>query len=126
MPVASPFSPPGSTPVIATSGNVANASAVATMAAVPGRTNSITGFDVTGTGATAGLAVVVTVAGLLGGSITFTYAAAIGVLVSNTPLRIPFPTPLAASGLNTAITVTCGALGAGSTNNVVNAYGFYE
>ena len=34
--------------------------------------------------------------------------------------------PLAASGANTVITVTCPALGVGATNNVVNAYGYQE
>jgi hypothetical protein len=123
IPVASLGMPSGVTQLVATSGNVANASAVATLAAVAAKTNYITGFDVTGAGATAGLPVAVTVAGLLGGSITYTYTAAIGVLLANTPLSVRFPAPIPASAVNTAITVTCAALGAGSTNNVVNAYG---
>lgn len=107
-----------------TSGNVANAIATATMPAVATSTNYITGFDVTGSGATVGLVVVVTVAGLLGGSITFTYSFATGATAANTPLSIRFPSPIPASAINTAITVTCAASGAGGTNNVVNAYGY--
>jgi hypothetical protein len=116
--------PPGASQLTATSGNQANASAVATLAAAAGKTTYIMGFDVTGSGATAGLPVAVTVAGLLGGSITFTYTAAVGALVPNTPLPIRFPAPIPAAAPNTPITVTCAALGAGSTNNVVNAYGY--
>lgn len=123
-----PFGP-GSFPypgtlVNACSGNAANASAVATIPAVAAKTNYITGFTVTGSGATAALPVVVTIAGLAGGSITFSYGAALGALVTNQPLIVTFPAPIAASAVNTAITVTCPALGAGNTNNVVNAFGF--
>jgi hypothetical protein len=116
--------PYGGTLLVATSGNVANASAVATLAATAAKTTYITGFQVTGAGATAGAVVVVTVAGLLGGSITYTYVAATGATVANTPLVISLPSPIPASAVNTAITVTCPALGAGATNNVVNAFGF--
>lgn len=116
--------PVGATPITGTSGNVANASAVATLTASAGLTNYITGFDVSGSGATAGSIVVVTVAGLLGGSLTFTHAAVTGATVLNSPLRIVFPKPIPANTTNTAITVTCPALGAGNTNNVANAFGY--
>ena len=114
----------GAANVVATSGNAANAIAIATLPAVAAKTTYITGFDVTGSGATAGLPVVVTIAGLFGGSITYTYSAAVGALVANTPLSIRFPVPMPASAVNTAITVTCPALGLGATNNVVNAFGY--
>ena len=109
--------------VTATSGNVANASAAGTLAAVAGRTNYITGFEVTGAGATAGLPVTVTVTGITT-PISYTYTATAGVLVANTPLLVEFPQPLPASAVNTAITVTCPALGSGNTNNTVNVHGF--
>jgi hypothetical protein len=121
---AVPFANGGAANVVATSGNVANAIGTATLPAVAAKTTYITGFDVTGSGATVGLPVVVTVAGLLGGSITYTTTAAVGALVGNTPLSVRFPAPMPASAVNTAITVSCAALGAGSTNNVVNAFGF--
>lgn len=114
----------GAANVVATSGNAANAIAIATLPAVAAKTTYITGFDVTGSGATAGLPVVVTIAGLLGGSITYTYSAAVGALVANTPLSIRFPVPMPSSAVNTAITVTCPSLGLGATNNVVNAFGY--
>ena len=119
----SPY-PGGATPITAASGNVAAAAAVATLAGVAGKTTYITGFIISGTGATAGLPVSVTVAGVVTGTLTFTYAAAAGVLVANTPLNIQFSTPIPASAVNTAIVVTCPSLGSGNTNNTANAIGF--
>lgn len=113
------------TAVKASSGNVANASGVATLAAVAGKTTYISSFDVTGSGATAASVVSVTVAGLLGGTATYTVSVVAGVTAANNVLRIQFDPPLPASAVNTAIVVTCPALGAGNTNNAVNAYGYY-
>jgi|EndMetStandDraft_5_1072996.scaffolds.fasta_scaffold188977_2 hypothetical protein len=113
---------PGS-PVNVSSGNVANAQAVATIPAVAGKRNYITGFEVSGSGATAGLPVTVTVTGL-DNTLSYTYSAAAGVLVANQPLVVSFPQPLPASAVNTAIVVTCPALGSGNTNNTVTAHGF--
>lgn len=112
--------------VVATSGDVANASAVATLAGAAGKTTYITGFIITGSGATAGLPVVVTVAGLLGGTVSFIYTAAAGVLVGNTPLNVIFPVPVPASTTNTAIVVTCPALGTGAAHNIVTAFGYQK
>lgn len=116
--------PASSTPVAVASGNVANASAVAALPAVAAKTNYISGFEVTGTGATAGLPVLVTIAGVLGGTLTYVYAAAVGALVSNTPLIVRFEPPLPASAVNTAITATVPALGAGNTNSAVVIHGY--
>lgn len=115
-----------STPLIAGSGNVANASAVATLTPTATTTAYISGFEVTGTGATAALAATVTVAGLLGGTRHYTYAFAAGVAVGNAPLIVQFNPPLPAAAVNTAIVVTCPASGAGGTNNTVVAHGFYQ
>lgn len=116
--------PSGAVSVVGASGNVANAVAAASLPAVAGKTNYLTGFEITGSGATAGLPVSVTVTGLLGGTLTFTYTAAVGALVGNAPLIVPFPKPLAASAVNTAITVSCPALGTGNTNNCAVIHGF--
>lgn len=114
----------GAVPVTGASGNVANGAAVATLTALANRTAYITGFEITGSGATAGLPVSVTVTGLLGGTLTYTYSAAVGVLLPNQPLIVEFPLPLPASAVSTNIVVTCPALGAGNTNNSVVAHGF--
>jgi hypothetical protein len=69
------------------------------------------------------LPVTVTVTGL-DNTLSYTYSAAAGVLVANQPLVVSFPQPLPASAVNTAIVVTCPALGSGNTNNTVTAHGF--
>lgn len=117
--------PAAAVALIAGSGNVANASAAATLTPTATTTAFITGFEVTGSGATAGLPVTVTVAGLLGGTRSYTYSFAAGALVGNSPLVVQFAPPLPASAVNTAIVVTCPASGAGGTNNTTVAHGYY-
>jgi len=114
------------TPLIAGSGNVAAASAAATLTGTASTTVYISGFEVTGSGSTAGLPVTVTVAGLLGGTRSYTYTFETGATVGNKPLIVAYEPPLPASGVNTAIVVTCPSGGAGNTNNTVVAHGFYS
>lgn len=116
--------PAGATILGATSGNVANASAVATLAGAAAKTTYISGFQVTGAGATAGLPVVVTVTGLLGGTQSFIFVFPAGALVGAQPLVVNFSYPIPASAVNTPIVVTCPAGGTGNTNAVVSAQGF--
>lgn len=123
---ASPPYSAAQTPLSAGSGNVANASAVATLTGTATTTVYISGFQVTGAGATAGLPVSVTVSGLLGGTRTWNYTFAAGALAANNSLDVDFAKPLPASAVNTPIVVTCPASGAGGTNNTVNAQGFYQ
>ncbi len=108
----------------ASSGNVAAAIATATLPAVAGRTTWLTGFDITGSGATAGVPVVVTVTGLSLGTLSYVYCAAIGATVANTPVGVQLQNPIAASAVNTPIVITCPSLGAGNTNNIVNIRGY--
>lgn len=110
--------------VAVTSGNVGNASAVATMPATAGKTNYLDGFDVTGAGATAGGVGAVTVTGLAAGTIIYNLVVPAGVTTSIIPLQVRFNKPLPASAANTAIVVTVGAFGAGNTSSVATAYGF--
>lgn len=119
--------PIGATPLIAASGNVAANSAVATLAGVAGKTTYITGFSVTGAGATVGLVVGVTVTGLIGGvTATYNLAAVAGALLSNAPLMIQFIKPIPASATNTSIVVTVPSLGLGNTNSSVVAHGYQQ
>lgn len=115
--------PAGGTPVHASSGNVANAAAVATLPGVAGKTTWLTSFEVTAAGATAALDVNVTV---VAGATTLTYAFTfpIGAAVGAVPLVVVLPAPLSAGAPNTPITVTLPAGGAGNTNAAVNAHGF--
>lgn len=116
--------PNGAVSLSSSSGNVANASAVATFAAPPSGTNYVTGFIITAAGATVGLPVVATLAGVVGGTMSFIFAAPAGALLGASPYMVTFPTPLAASGPTTAITLTLPALGAGNTNSAVVMTGF--
>jgi len=118
--------PVAATPVSSSSGNVANAAAVGTIAAVAGKTSYLSGFSVSALGATAGSTQTLTIAGLAGGSRTLLVLvpAGVGLPVNPFPLIEKFDPPLAASAPNTAITVTLPALGAGNTNAMVNAEGF--
>lgn len=116
--------PVGQVALIAGSGNVANASAVATLDPGATVTAHLSGFEVTGSGSAQGLPVTVTVAGLLGGTRHYTYVFGAGALIQNTPLMVQFNPPLPASAVNTDIVVTCPAGGAGNTNNTVVAHGF--
>lgn len=116
----------GGTSTNASSGNVANAAAVATIPAVAGVTAYLTAFEVTSSGATAATVVTITVTGIQGGTLSYTYTCNAGVTTGNTPLLVDLPTPVAASGQNVAITITLPALGAGNTNATVVAHGFYR
>lgn len=110
-------------PLNISSGNKANASAAAVLPGVVGKTTYITGFEVTGSGAVAGLPVIVTVSdGTF--TLSYIYNFIAGVLIGNQPLIVYFPVPIPAGATNTAITVTCPASGTGGTNNSVNAHGF--
>ena len=114
----------GSTSLSASSGNVAAATAAATLTGAASLTTYITGFQVTGGGATAASTVNVTVTGLLGGTATYAYGAELGAAVPNKPLIVAFYPPLPASAANTSIVVSCPTLGAGNLLNTVNVQGY--
>jgi hypothetical protein len=118
--------PAGGTAIAASSGNVANASAAASLAAVAAKTNFITGLEITFAGATAASVVVATLTGLLGGTQSFVVAVPAGVTVGGNSVCIKFDPPHPASAVNTAITATLPALGAGNTNACVNVRGIQK
>lgn len=117
------LTPQSGTAVGASSGDVANATAAATIAGVANKTNYITGFEVFGLGATAAGSVNVTVTGLAGGTMTYPLAVAAGATAQNPSLVVQFAPPHPASAVNTAISVSCPALGAGNLHNCVNVRG---
>jgi hypothetical protein len=108
------------------SGDVANAAATVTFVAVAGKTNYLTGFELVATGATAAATVLVTITGLLGGTLTFPFVFPAGAGVAATPLVVAFRRPIPASAVNQAIVVNCPASGAGGLHCVVNAQGFVK
>lgn len=116
--------PVGATPVSGASGNVANASAVATLAAAVDKTTYITGFSVTFAGATGASNIIVAITGTTGGTLSYIITVPAGAAVAGTPLHVTFSHPVPASATNTAIVVTVPALGAGNTHAAAVATGF--
>jgi len=106
------------------SGNVAAATATATIPAVAGKTNYLTGYVVTASGATAGLPVNFTITGCVGGTITNTFVFPAGVLVGAVPLVVILTDPLAATGPNVAVVGSLPSSGAGGTNASVTLFGY--
>ncbi len=117
--------PADSTPIHNSSGNVAAASAVATIAAVGDRLAYLVGFELTAAGATAGAVVVATITGLLGGTLSYVFAFPTGATVGVAPLTVAFDPPIPASAKNTAIVVTLPSGGAGNTNAAAVVHGYY-
>src|SRR5258708_6185896 len=116
--------PSACVPLVSGSGNLANASAVATLAAAVGLTTYLNGFFILAGGATLGLLVNCTISGLVGGTLTFPYAAVAGVLLLSAPIFANFSPGLPAAAPNTAIVVTLPPLGTGNTNAAVFAWGY--
>jgi hypothetical protein len=106
------------------SGTIAAVVCSASIPAASGQTNYCTGFEITASGATAAIAVAPTVTGLLGGTATYAFTAPAGATAAANPLVVTFNPPIPASAANTAITVSCPALGAGNTNTTVVVHGF--
>ena len=108
----------------ASSGNVAAATATATLAATQGYLNRICGFQITSSGSTGAAVVSPTVTGIKGGTMTFTYTTVAGATLANAPLTVAFSPCLPATGPNVAIAVALPSLGAGNTNATVSAQGY--
>jgi hypothetical protein len=109
--------------VDASSAAAAAANNVILPAAV-GATTFITGFEITGTGATGTSTVTITVTGILGGTKTYFMVIPAGAALADTSLIIEYARPIPASALNTAITVNVPSFGAGNLNAAVTAHGF--
>lgn len=124
--VSTDITPSDIAPLVASSGNVAAAPAVATLAKAAGKTTYISGLLITGLGASAGSAALVTISGLLGGSQTFNVGVPAGVTVPIAPINLRFDPPLPASAVNTDIVVTVASFGSGNTAASVIASGFRQ
>ena len=112
-------------PITASSGNVAAATATATLAASGAkRITYICGFAATSGGATAAAVVNLTITNLVTGTATYTYGAVTGVGVPSPSLVVPFSPCLPANSANTTIVVSMPSLGSGNTNATVSAWGY--
>lgn len=121
-----PTIPPGSsaeTVVAADSGNVAAAAAVATLPAAAGKITYITGYTLTGLGATAAALVAATITGPAQ-TITVPFAVPAGVTVPCAGVYVELPIPVPGAAVNTAVAVNLPSLGAGNTNARATAHGY--
>lgn len=116
--------PYGATAETSSSGDVAAATAAATIAKASAKTTYLSGLSVTGGGATGASIVQCTIVGVLGGTLTFNTAVVAGATLGNTPVRLDFNPPLPSSTTNTDIVVSCPTLGSGNAHAAVNAWGF--
>ncbi len=123
--VQAPAIPAGATDIFGNSAVVSAATATATLAATASRLNYITGFMVTGLGATAATLAVITVTGLAGGTQTFAaYPVPAGVGVSGPIMVVSLPTPIPASAVNTAISVVVASFGSGNVGAQASVQGY--
>lgn len=111
------------TPVHATSGVVAAGAANAVLPAAAGKITYLTGFEVTGLGATAAATVTVTITTPTVRA-NYTIAVPAGVTTPITPLIVILGTPIPGDAANTAVTVNVPSFGAGNTNVTTNAHGY--
>ena len=124
-PIAAVTYSPVQTPVIASATGAAAAIAPS-MAAVAAKTNYCSGFEVTSDGSTVGAAILVTITGILGGTLNYSFPIPTGVLVGAAPLVVPFNPPLPASAVNVAITLNMPSAGAGNTTQSATIHGFNQ
>lgn len=112
---------PFGTPVYGTV-SAAAATMSAGVAAVSAKTSYLDGFDLDGLGATAGSAIAVTIAGVLGGTLTLNIGITAGI---STPVQVSkrFNPALKGSTTNAAIVVTVPSYGSGNTSASLNTYG---
>ena len=119
--------PPGAIPItISASGTTA--AVAATIPAVANKTAVLCGFSFNGSNATAAQSGVITVAGVVGGTLSFAYPTlALGATVPNAgQVDESFLPCVPATSVNVAIVVTGPALGSGATVATTTAWGFYQ
>jgi hypothetical protein len=108
------------------SGNVAAATATATLPAAQGKVTYITGFQMTAGGSTAVSSVTCTLSpvGAAGATLSYTFSTSATADSPSNPLVVAFNPPLPANAPNTTIVATCPALGAGNAHAAMSAQGF--
>jgi hypothetical protein len=106
-------------------GSVAATAQTVSLAALAGRRNFLCSAWIDGLGATSGSVIQVTITGLVCGTITRQVTIPAGVTVAlASPLIISFDTPIAASGVNSAISLIVPSFGSGNTVALVGIHGF--
>jgi hypothetical protein len=118
----------GLTPA-AGSATAAAGAMTATLASAAGRTAWITGFDITGAGATGASVVLATITGLAaqaGSTLNYDLPVVAGATLglANNGLAVRFDKPLPASAQNTNILLSVPSFGTGNTLAACNIYGY--
>ena len=114
-PVGAQLPAAGSTTVSANQAGTGAATPITlTVPAVAGQTNQVSSFTVSGTGATAGSTITITLAGVQGGTQTYDYVVPAGAAVAAPTLQVTFNPPVQATGPNVAIVLTVPSFGAGN------------
>lgn len=122
----SSFAASGITYLSASAANAAAANNV-TLPGAAGATTYVTGFEVTGDGATAGSIIAVTLTGIVGGTATYYITVPAGAGTAIVPLTDTFlPYGLPASAVNTPITLNVPSFGAGNTNAAAIIRGYQQ
>jgi hypothetical protein len=106
------------------SGNKAATTATATFTHTGNNLFYVTGIECTASGATTALPVIVTLAGCLGGTMSWIFTFPAGVLIAAQPLIIEFNPPLPSVDANTDVVLTLPSSGTGGTNAAVVLHGF--
>lgn len=122
--------PPGATGIsqtaLATSNNAANTAQNVTLTGAANTTVYVSGIQVMGSGATAGSVINVTISPVIGGTMNYALVVPTGVTTSITPLVVTFNPPLPCNALNTGVTLSVPAFGAGNTNQTASIQGFRQ
>lgn len=114
------------------SASAAAAAATATLAGSAGYVTYITGFQVTGTGATTQATINVQVLGIAGtaaaaaGTALYKFQVATGGTAACQPLIVSFPVPIPAQAPGSAITVDYQSFGSGNLHSAVAVQGFRQ
>jgi hypothetical protein len=116
--------PYGATAETGASGDVAAATATATIAKAAAKTTYLTGLVVTGGGATGASVIVCTIVGPVTGTLTFDVPVPAGATLGITPVVINFPQAIPSSAVNTDIVVSCPTFGVGNLHAAVFATGY--
>lgn len=115
--------PTGATPVRATATG-SNATTAASLAAAVGKTTYLSSIIVSGLSPTAVGSNGLTLNGVLGGAITYSLPLPAASAQGAAFQQIDFNPPIPASAVNTAISASSAAFGAGSTYQMVEVVGF--
>lgn len=115
--------PESATPVAASSGNMPNAVAVATLPAAANKLTYISGFQCTSTGSDVVLGVTITVVGVVGGQLDYAFNTGDNK-VAGDQMIVPYSMPMPANAVNTPIVVSMPANGLGNTHASCTAQGF--